>query len=147
MSDIAGVSATRLGLGDFRYVNSSLESKKFTGIVAAITFRLLGGFAMRDYLDYLDSPEWWAQRKAALTRAWYQCEQCGARVGLEVHHRTYRSLGVECADDLEVLCATCHRTAHAARNRLLRQREMYGQLRLFDRWLDGWPRPIRAAAA
>jgi len=87
-----------------------------------------------EYLDYLESPEWWRTRKAALARADYHCERCGSLTSLEVHHRTYHRLGDENDDDLEVLCSCCHRAEHLPRNRRLRTLEQYGQQRLFDRW-------------
>lgn len=88
------------------------------------------------YLEYLESPEWWRLRKLALQRANYTCERCPCRITLNVHHRTYKRLGAEYVNDLEVLCETCHRNEHATRNREKRQWELYGQLRMFDRW-DG----------
>ena len=98
------------------------------------------------YTDYIDSPEWWARRKHALRRAGYCCERCGSRESLEVHHRTYHHLGYELDDDLEVLCATCHRVEHLPKNRRKRELEHYGQLRLFDRWDDyAMNHPLEAA--
>ena len=50
-----------------------------------------------------------AVRQAALLRAAYRCEQCGARESLEFHHRYRmdRSL-FGCV----VLCVPCHRELH-----------------------------------
>lgn len=95
------------------------------------------------YHDYLDSPEWWQQRRAALARANYRCEReapDGPRHlgSLEVHHRTYHNLGVEEAEDLEVLCEGCHRAEHLPRNAQKRAMENMGQSRLFDRWVGDW---------
>jgi hypothetical protein len=96
----------------------------------------------RAYLDYLDSPEWWAKRKRALARANYCCERCGLwaerfeiRQRLETHHLTYDRLGHEQPDDLEVLCSACHRNEHLPRNREKLVLELCGQQRLFDRWI------------
>src|SRR5262245_60712633 len=107
------------------------------------------GNVMSGYLEYLDSPEWWAQRKAALIRACYRCERempGGPRhLGvLEVHHRTYRGLGDENVDDLEVLCSGCHRNEHLPQNLKKRMLEWMGQMRLFDRW-DPEPDPADSA--
>jgi hypothetical protein len=100
------------------------------------------------YLDYLDSPEWWAKRKAALARAHYRCEQCGMWADrLEVHHRTYCRLGDEQPDDVEVLCSPCHRNKHLPRNRHKLTLELHGQQRLFDRWMDPWSDIERRRAA
>ena len=92
-----------------------------------------------DYLAYLESPEWWHRRRAALQRANYRCERedpNGPRHEgpLDVHHRSYQHLGNEMADELEVLCRPCHRAEHQPRNRALRSREGAGQQRLFNRW-------------
>lgn len=89
-----------------------------------------------DYLAYLDSPEWWATRKLAIRRADYQCERCRACGPFEVHHRTYRTLGCEADEDLEVLCPACHRDERLPRNLRKRMLERHGQQRLFDRWKE-----------
>lgn len=95
--------------------------------------------AHKDYLDYLDSPEWWTIRRSAMRRANWRCEQ--EKSGdprhegpLEVHHRHYRTLGNEALDDVEVLCPACHRAKRIPRNLRKRALESYGQERLFDRW-------------
>ena len=93
----------------------------------------------RNYLEYLDSPEWWAIRRTAMRRAQWKCEQ--QKPGeprhdgpLELHHRHYRTLGCEGLDDVEVLCAACHRAKRIPRNLRKRAIESYGQQRLFERW-------------
>src|SRR4029453_4312159 len=91
------------------------------------------------YLDYLETPEWWALRRRALIRANYRCARelpngpphSGP---VEGHHLSYGRLGMEALDDVEVLCAGCHRAEHYPRNRHKRLLESFGQLRLFDRW-------------
>ena len=67
-----------------------------------------------EYIDFMQSDEWNEIRKAALRRANYECEQCGARnTKLDVHHLTYdRFGGNEEPDDLEVLCRDCHDKEH-----------------------------------
>jgi 5-methylcytosine-specific restriction endonuclease McrA len=109
--------------------------------------------AHKEYLDYLESPEWWTIRRTAMRRANWRCER--EKPGdprhegpLEVHHRTYENLGRERLDDVEVLCPACHRNEHIPRNVKKRQLEAYGQARLFDRWVDerdDWPVPLKAA--
>lgn len=47
-----------------------------------------------------------------LRLASYRCERCGAKRDLQVHHKTYERLGVERDQDLEVVCADCHRQHH-----------------------------------
>ena len=95
----------------------------------------------RQYLEYLDSPEWWTLRKRAMRRAQFKCERenpSGPRHEgpLEVHHRHYRTFGHEQLEDVEVLCPSCHRDEHIPRNKKNRILEAYGQSRLFDRWDD-----------
>jgi hypothetical protein len=68
--------------------------------------------AVRDdptYMAYLKSPEWATKRMAALARAGGNCERCAAPAR-EVHHRTYERVGAERPEDLQALCAPCHRT-------------------------------------
>jgi len=97
---------------------------------------------MHNYLEYIDSHEWWSIRRAAMRRANFRCEQ--EKPGeprhegaLEVHHRHYRTLGCERLEDVEVLCPSCHRAKRIPRNlqkRLLE--EFHGQERLFERWIE-----------
>ncbi|MHC2583664.1 HNH endonuclease family protein [Bradyrhizobium diazoefficiens] len=64
-----------------------------------------------DYAEYLQSPEWRARADAAIRRSRGFCERCG-RPAQEVHHKTYERLFCELDDDLEALCAACHRLEH-----------------------------------
>lgn len=93
------------------------------------------------YLEYLESPNWWAVRKAAMRRANFRCQR--QKPGeprhdgpLDVHHLHYDTLGHEGPDDVIVLCRPCHRAEHIPRNKRNRILEAYGQTRLFDRWDD-----------
>jgi 5-methylcytosine-specific restriction endonuclease McrA len=65
---------------------------------------------------HLMSPAWRATARAALERAGYKCQVCGADrwfARLEVHHNSYANLGREPPEDLCVLCRHCHRLFHA----------------------------------
>ena len=64
------------------------------------------------YLEYLSSKWWKYRRRQALKRAKHRCEKCGATKKLEVHHKTYETLGKEKDEDLQVLCVPCHEHAH-----------------------------------
>jgi 5-methylcytosine-specific restriction endonuclease McrA len=65
------------------------------------------------YYEYIRSLAWAEKRLAALERASYKCQLCGARnVFFEVHHNTYENLGNEPAEDLIVLCVDCHNLFH-----------------------------------
>lgn len=65
-----------------------------------------------EYRNYLKSPQWDERRRAALGRARYRCERCGANAPLQVHHLTYKRIFRERPDDLQALCFPCHRWAH-----------------------------------
>jgi len=82
------------------------------------------------YQKYLRSPEWKLRRLTALIAADWTCNRCGvkpprgssaklvdviASESLTVHHKTYRRLGNELPEDLEVLCESCHNAEHASR--------------------------------
>jgi 5-methylcytosine-specific restriction endonuclease McrA len=52
-------------------------------------------------------------RRQILERDNWQCQLCGARMSLEVHHRQFRSqLGDDSEYNLITLCHTCHARAH-----------------------------------
>jgi hypothetical protein len=73
--------------------------------------------AVRDdptYVAYLKSPAWAAKRQEALQRAGGKCQRCGpgGAPAAEVHHLTYERLYAELPEDLEAVCAPCHRQAH-----------------------------------
>ena len=90
--------------------------------------RLPYGWDHDRYLAYLQSDDWALQRAAAFARARMQCQRCGSRYGLEVHHRTYARLGDERPDDLELLCGDCHERHHR------RQREAKHSSARLDSW-------------
>ncbi|MFI5377862.1 MAG: HNH endonuclease [Tepidisphaerales bacterium] len=70
---------------------------------------------MVNYDEYMNGPVWNEIRRAVLDRARGQCERCGQRARLEVHHKHYDSLGNEDLDDLEALCPVCHPNADQER--------------------------------
>ena len=69
-----------------------------------------------DYQTYVQSREWQIKASSAKRLAYYKCENCGAKPDvssdLHVHHRHYESLFHERRQDIQVLCASCHRKAH-----------------------------------
>ena len=69
------------------------------------------------YEEYIISPEWKYRRIRALWLAGWRCESCGDdfEPGLHVHHLTYRNMGNELDNDLQVLCRVCHRAADEER--------------------------------
>lgn len=59
--------------------------------------------------------QWERNRKAALERDHYRCRKCGSTHRLHVHHREPWAEGQDSPhelDNLETLCASCHRKAH-----------------------------------
>ncbi len=64
------------------------------------------------YRKYLQSSEWRRFRVQMIKLRNYRCEHCGRKPRvLEVHHKHYRNLTRETANDVEVLCQQCHRRA------------------------------------
>lgn len=76
------------------------------------------------YQQYLQSPQWDEQRRAALQRAGHRCQSCDDDdTTLEVHHLTYERLGKEEPSDLETLCWRCHAAEHGKLNERMARRE------------------------
>ena len=94
----------------------------------------------QNYVEYLDSPEWWSIRRAAMRRAQFRCEQekpgdARHEGPLDVHHLHYRTLGCEQLEDVQVLCRSCHRAKRIPVKLQKHQlEEIHGQQRLFERW-------------
>lgn len=64
------------------------------------------------YADYIQS-DWWRHRRwLAIRAARGQCQRCGSRQKIEVHHVSYERTFAERAEDLEVLCQPCHGAEH-----------------------------------
>lgn len=64
-----------------------------------------------NYAEYIRGPEWRNKALILKARAGWQCQECGrasSEMTLDVHHLTYERLGHERADDLIVLCRSCH---------------------------------------
>lgn len=125
--DHKGASRSILGI---RYLKSSL-------VIGRITFSRMGS----EYLDYLDTPEWGAQRRQARDRTNGRCARelpgTPRHIGpFHTHHVSYEHLGDERPEELEYLCEACHRAEHRPRNRSKRALEAVGQLRLFDRYRE-----------
>ena len=73
-----------------------------------------------EYLDYIESDEW--REKAELRKKidGYRCVMCGAREGLQVHHRNYKKLGCEdVMRDLVTLCPDCHTMVHDNKDEII----------------------------
>jgi len=64
------------------------------------------------YEEYLQTDHWKITRRDTLEHYRYRCAKYGGHRFLNVHHRTYRNLGAENPEDLEVLCRACHLAEH-----------------------------------
>ena len=60
-----------------------------------------------EYLDYIQSEEW-KDKSREFVKCAGKCEVCGSRDYLESHHLTYKNIGEETGEDIEVLCNSCH---------------------------------------
>lgn len=69
-----------------------------------------------EYHKYLRSKKWARIKVDLITIRGPKCERCGdvrkhVRY-LHIHHLTYKNIGNEKPEDLEILCAPCHRNEH-----------------------------------
>lgn len=69
----------------------------------------------RRYNERIHSLEWLGLKQAIIRKRGANCEVCGVLGSdrrLEMHHLTYRNLGEEKPEDLQLLCLDCHKWAH-----------------------------------
>jgi len=66
-----------------------------------------------DYTEFLSTPYWYVVYK--YLKLHEQCKNCGSVRALELHHKSYKHIGLEILheSDMEVLCHTCHTKHHA----------------------------------
>jgi hypothetical protein len=64
------------------------------------------------YDEYLLSDWWQFKRCQKLRSCGFRCEKCPTRNRLHVHHLNYHRLWKERNEDLQTLCAACHRHQH-----------------------------------
>jgi len=64
--------------------------------------------------DFAPIPQ--VTRDAVNRRANGCCEDCDRSDPLELHHLTYRYIGLETPGDLDALCRHCHRQRHVDMN-------------------------------
>ena len=85
---------------------------------AAILARNEGSMNRRSRNGYrvrLDPDDYRELAKHVLERDGWQCQYCGRRDQLQIHHLVLRSqLGADCEENLIVLCNQCHRSLHSA---------------------------------
>jgi hypothetical protein len=61
-----------------------------------------------DYPEFLNTPYWRVFSKFMKKDA--SCDKCKSERQLELHHKTYKHIGL---DDMQVLCKTCHIKQHS----------------------------------
>ena len=69
----------------------------------------------KDYNEQLTDERWYAFRRFIFAVRGYQCEQCGSKVNLQVHHPKYKPgrLAWEyTCNEVQVLCRECHKKEH-----------------------------------
>jgi len=64
------------------------------------------------YTEYRDSKHWKKTRGLILKLKGRKCEACGSVNKIHVHHNNYENIGKETAEDLNILCGTCHSEFH-----------------------------------
>ena len=80
-----------------------------------------------NYLSYLRSVEWREKRKEFLELVDNECQECGSKEDLQVHHLNYANVGYETEDDVEVLCKSCHEDKELEKGTDLDYGDDYGQ--------------------
>ena len=65
-----------------------------------------------NYLEYLQTPQWFAKRKAVLARDKHICQSCLTAAATQAHHTTYEHLFNEPLFELVSVCRTCHERLH-----------------------------------
>lgn len=68
-----------------------------------------------NYRDFLQTPYWKAIASDQRKKSGFKCQLCNSEGNLNVHHRTYESLGDELyqgSKNLIVLCRGCHAKHH-----------------------------------
>jgi hypothetical protein len=69
------------------------------------------------YKKYMSSYQWKEKRLEKIKLVKWKCERCGKSYQyrsrhLQCHHKTYKRLGCELMEDLEILCCVCHGLEH-----------------------------------
>lgn len=69
------------------------------------------------YQDRIASADWKTLKHKLVSQRGNRCERCACEsTTLALHHKHYKSLGQELPDDLELLCADCHKEADEKRD-------------------------------
>lgn len=71
-----------------------------------------------NYKKYLESKYWKNVRKTMHDKIGYECEVCGGKMEIYIHHFNYECIGRETLNDLACLCDNCHTIMHHYKNLL-----------------------------
>lgn len=79
--------------------------------------KILNGLGYSSYQQYLQSPHWKRVRgRMYQSKCVYKCYCCSKLNMLQLHHKSYKSLGKENLNHLIWLCEKCHKRTHALTN-------------------------------
>jgi 5-methylcytosine-specific restriction endonuclease McrA len=65
-----------------------------------------------EYESHLRSKKYFRFKEMVLRLRGRRCERCGVGGMLDIHHKHYRTLGMERPMDVQVLCRHCHERVH-----------------------------------
>lgn len=65
-----------------------------------------------DYHEYMKSAAWQRKRRKMFSKFGEFCQICRSSNDLQIHHKTYKNLGREPLEDLQILCKACHENHH-----------------------------------
>jgi 5-methylcytosine-specific restriction endonuclease McrA len=69
-------------------------------------------YTKKKHIEYLLSEEWAKIRNDLFQTRGKECQRCGSKNQIQVHHLTYDNWKNEEPQDLEILCAKCHKSEH-----------------------------------
>lgn len=73
---------------------------------------MLKAYKRYKYNRYMNSYTWKLKRANRLAIDNYECQKCGSKKNLHVHHKTYKRFGNEKMKDLATVCQKCHAKIH-----------------------------------
>jgi 5-methylcytosine-specific restriction endonuclease McrA len=84
------------------------------------------------YWGVLKSDRWKQLRAEVIQEMEGRCEACGypGRNRLHLHHKHYKTLGLEARSDVELLCKWCHEKADTGRRRYIWEMRLIRRMRL-----------------
>lgn len=72
----------------------------------------LRAFGFAKYADYTATDHWRRLRQFLFEKRGRVCEACETDIATAVHHITYQHVCDEREEELALLCASCHSSAH-----------------------------------